>query len=164
MTGCKTYGQRGVALIMALMLLLLLTALAAALVFVANMETAVNANYRREQVLYFAAKAGIEEARDRLLWTNATTLITPPQGTCAPAANCLPAVPAFPGPTTGNNVSHANNKTRRRFLPNLHYHRFWIESEKRWIRLRVSTQGMRLIDKLGIERVLADLRSRGAKI
>jgi len=68
------------------------------------------------------------------------------------------------GPTTGNNVSHANNKTRRRFLPNLHYHRFWIESEKRWVRLRVSTQGMRLIDKLGIERVLADLRSRGAKI
>ena len=68
------------------------------------------------------------------------------------------------GPTTGNNVSHANNKTRRRFLPNLHYHRFWIESEKRWIRLRVSTQGMRLIDKLGIDRVLADLRSRGAKV
>jgi large subunit ribosomal protein L28 len=68
------------------------------------------------------------------------------------------------GPTTGNNVSHANNKTRRRFLPNLHYHRFWIESEKRWVRLRVSTQGMRLIDKLGIERVLADLRSRGAKV
>ena len=68
------------------------------------------------------------------------------------------------GPTTGNNVSHANNKTRRRFLPNLHYHRFWIESEKRWVRLRVSTQGMRLIDKLGIDRVLADLRSRGAKI
>ena len=68
------------------------------------------------------------------------------------------------GPTTGNNVSHANNKTRRRFLPNLHYHRFWIESEKRWVRLRVSTQGMRLIDKLGIERVLADLRSRGATV
>jgi large subunit ribosomal protein L28 len=68
------------------------------------------------------------------------------------------------GPTTGNNVSHANNKTRRRFLPNLHYHRFWVESEKRWVRLRVSTQGMRLIDKLGIDRVLADLRSRGAKI
>ena len=67
-------------------------------------------------------------------------------------------------PTTGNNVSHANNKTRRRFLPNLHYHRFWIESEKRWVRLRVSTQGMRLIDKLGIDRVLADLRSRGAKV
>lgn len=68
------------------------------------------------------------------------------------------------GPTTGNNVSHANNKTRRRFLPNLHYHRFWVESEKRWVRLRVSTQGMRLIDKLGIDKVLADLRSRGAKI
>ena len=98
MTGCKTYGQRGVALIMALMLLLLLTALAAALVFVANMETAVNANYRREQVLYFAAKAGIEEARDRLLWTNATTLITPPQGTCAVSANhnCLRYPPVTP--------------------------------------------------------------------
>jgi large subunit ribosomal protein L28 len=68
------------------------------------------------------------------------------------------------GPTTGNNVSHANNKTRRRFLPNLHYHRFWVESEKRWVRLRVSTQGLRLIDKLGIDRVLADLRSRGAKV
>ena len=68
------------------------------------------------------------------------------------------------GPTTGNNVSHANNKTRRRFLPNLHYHRFWVESEKRWVRLRVSTQGMRLIDKLGIDKVLADLRSRGAKV
>jgi large subunit ribosomal protein L28 len=67
-------------------------------------------------------------------------------------------------PTTGNNVSHANNKTRRRFLPNLHYHRFWVESEKRWVRLRVSTQGMRLIDKLGIDKVLADLRSRGAKV
>ncbi len=103
MTDCKTYGQRGVALIMALMLLMLLTALAAALVFVANMETAVNANYRREQVLYFAAKAGIEEARDRLLWTNAGTLITAPQGTCVPATNCLPAVPVFPGPTTSNN-------------------------------------------------------------
>jgi large subunit ribosomal protein L28 len=68
------------------------------------------------------------------------------------------------GPTTGNNVSHANNKTRRRFLPNLHYHRFWVESEKRWVRLRVSTQGLRLIDKLGIDRVLADLCSRGAKV
>src|SRR5438552_18051295 len=93
--------QRGVALIMALMLLLLLTALAAALVFVANMETAVNANYRREQVLYFAAKAGIEEARDRLLWTNATTLITPPLGTCAPAASCLSDVPVVPSGTNG---------------------------------------------------------------
>ena len=101
MTHCKTYGQRGVALIMALMLLMLLTALAAALVFVANMETAVNANYRREQVLYFAAKAGIEEARYRLLWTNATTLIAPPLGTCALAANCLPAIPVVPSGTNG---------------------------------------------------------------
>ena len=64
-------------------------------------------------------------------------------------------------PQTGNNVSHANNKTKRRFLPNLHYRRFWVESEKRWVRLRVSTAGLRLIDKKGIEAVLKDLRSRG---
>ncbi len=68
------------------------------------------------------------------------------------------------GPISGNNVSHANNKTRRRFLPNLHYQRFWVESERRWIRLRVSRQGMRVIDKLGIDRVLADLRTRGEKV
>ncbi|HDK02659.1 MAG TPA: 50S ribosomal protein L28 [Gammaproteobacteria bacterium] len=68
------------------------------------------------------------------------------------------------GPITGNNVSHANNKTRRRFLPNLHYQRFWVESERRWVRLRVSRQGMRVIDKLGIDRVLTDLRTRGEKV
>lgn len=67
-------------------------------------------------------------------------------------------------PMMGNNVSHANNKTRRRFLPNLQHHRFWVESEKRWIRLRISTQGMRIIDKLGIDSVLADIRSRGEKV
>jgi len=67
------------------------------------------------------------------------------------------------GPTTGNNVSHANNKTRRRFLPNLHTHRFWLEAEKRFVRLRVSSQGMRIIDKLGIEAVVEDLRARGEK-
>jgi large subunit ribosomal protein L28 len=66
-------------------------------------------------------------------------------------------------PTSGNNVSHAHNKTRRRFLPNLHTHRFWVESEKRWVRLRVSTKGLRMIDKLGIDQVLADLRKRGEK-
>lgn len=65
-------------------------------------------------------------------------------------------------PMAGNNVSHANNKTRRRFLPNLQSRRFWVASENRWIRLRVSKQGLRLIDKNGIERVLADLRARGA--
>jgi len=65
------------------------------------------------------------------------------------------------GPRTGNNVSHANNKTRRRFLPNLQSRRFWVESENRWVRLRVSTQALRTIDKLGIESVLADLRARG---
>ncbi len=68
------------------------------------------------------------------------------------------------GPTTGNNVSHAHNKTRRRFLPNLHTHRFWVESEKRFVKLRVSNKGLRIIDKVGIEQVLADLRERGEKV
>ena len=67
-------------------------------------------------------------------------------------------------PTTGNNVSHANNKTRRRFLPNVHTHRFWLESEKRYVKLRVSHKGLRTIDKLGVEKVVADLRARGEKI
>ena len=60
-------------------------------------------------------------------------------------------------PIVGNNVSHANNKTKRRFEPNLHHHRFWLESEKRFVRLRLTTKGMRIIDKLGIEKVVADL-------
>ncbi len=68
------------------------------------------------------------------------------------------------GPVTGNNISHANNKTRRRFLPNLQYHRFWVESENRFVRLRVSAKGMRVIDKRGIDAVLADLRANGEKI
>ena len=67
-------------------------------------------------------------------------------------------------PQAGNNVSHAHNRTRRRFLPNLHSHRFWVESEKRWVRLRVSRKGMRIIDKLGIESVLKKMRARGEKI
>ena len=67
-------------------------------------------------------------------------------------------------PVTGNNVSHAKNRTRRRFLPNLHNHRFWVESEKRFVRLRVSTKGMRIIDKKGIDTVLSDIRSRGEKV
>ena len=67
-------------------------------------------------------------------------------------------------PMVGNNVSHANNKTRRRFLPNLHNHRFWVESENRFVRLRVSTKGMRIIDKLSIDKVLADLRAQGQKV
>ncbi|MGH8658570.1 MAG: 50S ribosomal protein L28 [Gammaproteobacteria bacterium] len=67
-------------------------------------------------------------------------------------------------PLSGNNVSHAHNKTRRRFLPNLQYHRFWVESERRWVRLRVSNKGLRLIDKVGIDRVLAQMRARGEKI
>lgn len=67
-------------------------------------------------------------------------------------------------PVSGNNVSHSNRKTKRRFLPNLHYHRFWLESEERWVRLRVSANGMRIIDKKGIESVLNDLRARGEKV
>ncbi len=64
-------------------------------------------------------------------------------------------------PMSGNNVSHANNKTKRRFLPNLQSRRFWVESENRWIRLRVTTNAIRTIDKLGIDAVLVDLRARG---
>ena len=67
-------------------------------------------------------------------------------------------------PTTGNNVSHANNKTRRRFLPNLHVHRFWVESERRFVSLRISSHGMRIIDKKGIDVVLSDLRAQGEKV
>ena len=67
-------------------------------------------------------------------------------------------------PMSGNNVSHANNRTRRRFLPNLHYRRLWVESEKRWVRLRVSQQGLRIIDKNGIDAVLKDMRDRGEKV
>ena len=68
------------------------------------------------------------------------------------------------GPTTGNNVSHAKNRTRRRFLPNLHTHRFWVESENRYVKLRVSTKALRMIDRDGIDSVLADLRKRGIKV
>jgi large subunit ribosomal protein L28 len=67
-------------------------------------------------------------------------------------------------PVTGNNVSHAKNRTRRRFLPNLHKHRFWLENEKRFVSLRVSTKGMRIIDKKGIQQVLTDIRARGEKV
>jgi len=63
-------------------------------------------------------------------------------------------------PMTGNNVSHANNRTRRVFLPNLQYRRFWLEGKNRWVRLRVSGAGLRLIDKQGIEAVLADIKAR----
>ena len=67
-------------------------------------------------------------------------------------------------PQSGNNVSHAKNRTRRRFTPNLHSHRFWVESEKRFIKLRLSSKGMRIIDKLGIDSVLADIRANGVKV
>jgi large subunit ribosomal protein L28 len=67
-------------------------------------------------------------------------------------------------PQVGNNVSHANNHTKRRFLPNLHTHRFWVESEKRFVKLRLSSKGMRIIDKVGIDKVLSDLRARGEKV
>ena len=67
-------------------------------------------------------------------------------------------------PQSGNNVSHAKNRTRRRFLPNLHEHRFWVSAEKRFVKLRVSAKGMRIIDKLGIDTVLSDIRARGDKV
>ena len=67
------------------------------------------------------------------------------------------------GPMTGNNVSHANNKTRRRYLPNLQSHRIWVDSEQRFVTLRVSSRGLRIIDKRGIDAVLKDLRARGEK-
>jgi large subunit ribosomal protein L28 len=67
-------------------------------------------------------------------------------------------------PMVGTNVSHANNRTKRRFLPNLHYHRFWVESEKRFVKLRLSSSGMRMIDKKGIDAVLAEIRARGDKV
>ena len=68
------------------------------------------------------------------------------------------------GPMAGNNVSHAHNKTRRRFLPNLHTQRFWLESEQRFVKLKVSRKGLRIIDKQGIEQVVKDLRAQGQKI
>ena len=67
-------------------------------------------------------------------------------------------------PVTGNNVSHANNKTRRRWLPNLQFHRFWLPSENRFVRLRVSNHGLRIIDKKGIEAVIGEIRARGEKV
>jgi len=67
-------------------------------------------------------------------------------------------------PMTGNNVSHANNKTRRRFIPNLQTRRFWVESENRWVRLRVSAHALRTIDKKGIDAVLAEMRARGESV
>lgn len=67
-------------------------------------------------------------------------------------------------PQVGNNVSHAKNRTKRRFIPNLHTHRFWVESENRFVKLRLSSKGMRVIDKVGIDSVLSDLRARGEKV
>jgi large subunit ribosomal protein L28 len=68
------------------------------------------------------------------------------------------------GPMTGNRVSHANNRRRRRFLPNLHVQRFWLESERRFVSLRVSTRGLRTIEKKGIDTVVAELRAQGVKV
>ncbi len=67
-------------------------------------------------------------------------------------------------PVVGNTVSHANNRKRRRFLPNLHRQRFWLESERRFVTLKVSTRGLRTIEKLGVDAVVADLRAKGARI
>jgi len=67
-------------------------------------------------------------------------------------------------PITGNNVSHAKNHTKRRFLPNLHTHRFWVEAEQRFVTLRLTAKGMRIIDKRGIDTVLAEVRARGENV
>jgi large subunit ribosomal protein L28 len=67
-------------------------------------------------------------------------------------------------PAVGNTVSHANNKRRRRFLPNLHVQRFWLETEKRWVTLRVSNHGLRTIEKRGLDVVIADLRAKGEHV
>jgi large subunit ribosomal protein L28 len=67
-------------------------------------------------------------------------------------------------PITGNNVSHANNKTKRRFLPNIQKHRYWVENENRFVTLKLSTKGMRIVDKFGIEKVISQLRAKGEKI
>ena len=67
-------------------------------------------------------------------------------------------------PMAGNNVSHAQNKNKRRFMPNLRFHRFWVDSENRYVRLRVSSKGMKIIDKKGIDEVLKDVRASGHKI
>lgn len=67
-------------------------------------------------------------------------------------------------PMVGNTVSHANNKRKRRFLPNIQEHRFWVESEKRFVKLKVSAHGMRIIDKRGIDAVLGEIRARGEKV
>jgi|TARA_B110000305_G_C18755288_1_gene322827 large subunit ribosomal protein L28 len=67
-------------------------------------------------------------------------------------------------PVAGNNVSHANNRTKRRFSPNIHTHKFWVESEKRFVKLRLSTKGMRIIDKNGIDAVLTNIRNNGVRV
>ena len=67
-------------------------------------------------------------------------------------------------PISGHNVSHANNRTKRRFTPNLHHHRFWVEAENRWVRLRISSKAMRIIDKNGIDAVVLEMRARGEKV
>jgi large subunit ribosomal protein L28 len=67
-------------------------------------------------------------------------------------------------PVSGNNVSHANNRTKRRFSPNIHDHRFWVESENRFVKLRVSAKGMRIIDKKGIDEVMATMRAEGQQV
>ena len=68
------------------------------------------------------------------------------------------------GPIVGNHVSHANNKTKRRYLPNLQYRRFWVESENKWVKMRLTSAGLRLIDKKGIDVVLAEMRARGENV
>jgi large subunit ribosomal protein L28 len=105
-------------------------------------------------------RASLKDGLDSRLWVTCQSV------NCKQEAAIMSKVCQVTGkrPMAGNNVSHAKNRTRRRFEPNLHTHRFWIESEKRFVKLRVSTKGMRIIDKNGIENVLASLRANGEKI
>jgi large subunit ribosomal protein L28 len=101
----------------------------------------------------------VAAAGGKLLYSNA--LFLQPDQEAAMSRVCQVTGKA---PTVGNHVSHANNKTKRRYLPNLQYRRFWVESENRWVKMRLTSAGLRLIDKKGIDVVLADMRSRGENV
>ena len=107
------------------------------------------------------------QARARLVWLLLSTLPGIKHGCFKfPKVYVMSRVCQVTGkaPITGNTVSHANNRKRRRFLPNLHSHRFWLESEKRFVSLRVTTRGLRTIEKRGVDVVVADLRAKGVKV
>ncbi len=101
-------------------------------------------------------RAALGIGRSRALWQNPQIHLGVPMSKVCQVSGKRPI--------SGNNVSHANNKTRRRFLPNLHYRKLWVEGEKRWVRLRLSHHALRTIDKKGLDVVLAEMRARGESI